>query len=849
MYLKSLFAVIALAIGITTSLLHAQIAVTDRNISGSFPLVQDKKAVDIFIDSTDAEVVKIAATCFTNDIALVTGVKAGIQTNTKIRSANVVIIGTLGHSFLIDQLDKSSKLTLGRVRGKWETFSISVIDHPMKGIDKALVIVGSDRRGTAFGVFELSRMMGVSPWYWWADVMPRHTDELYISGTSMEGPPSVKYRGIFLNDEDWGLQPWAANKMDTSIKDIGPKTYTKIFELLLRLKANSIWPAMHPCTKAFYHYPDNPKTADNYAIVVGSSHCEPILRNNVFEWTENFEHEYGVKPGEYRYDTNKEQVYRYWEDRAKQSASYESIYTVGMRGVHDGNMVGPSAKEERVKLLDTIIHDQRTLLAKTLNKPVNEISQIFCPYKEVLELYRGGLKLPDDVTMVWADDNHGYVRQLSNPEEQKRSGSSGVYYHVSYWGAPHDYLWLSSISPSLISYELTKSYQYGASKLWILNVGDIKPTELETQFTMDLAWNINEWTPEKAYKYVETWASDIFGKEYGPVIAKIKSEYYRLSQCGKPEHLGMLKFDETTYDERVRDYQVISDQAEEIGNKIPQQLKDAYFQLILYPVRGACLMNQKFVYARKSALAADKDEKKAIEYAVSAKKAFDQIKYLTKVYNQDISGGKWEGMMSWHPRDLQVFYMPKVAPVASDFVKDRVYNITTRAEYIDSIQGASASSKSNSTETKTIIAAADFSNKNETNGSTIEIFPGLGLGGNGISIMPFTTPSIRMEDISKATYVEYHTNLTSGIKTITVKCLPTMGICKGRSLRYGISVNNDMTQVIEVNSQDDKTWKYNVIRGFSIGNSNHNVVNNGEATIRIYPLDPGLVINRIEISL
>ena len=290
-------------------------------------------------------------------------------------------------------------------------------------------------QGAAFGVFELSKRIGVSPWYWWADVQPEKRDNLFVrGGTIIDGPPSVKYRGIFLNDEDWGLKPWAAANMDTDIKDIGPKTYAKIFELLLRLKANFIWPAMHPCTKAFYYYKDNPKVADQYAIVVGSSHCEPMLRNNVDEWTDNFQTEYGKKPGPWRYDTNEKEIHRYWDDRAVESAKYESVYTIGMRGIHDGSMPGPKDEGEKIKLLDKVIADQRRILAARLKKPVEEIPQIFCPYKEVLRLYQKGLDLPDDVTNVWADDNHGYIRQLSTPGEQHRSGKSGVYYHLSYWG-------------------------------------------------------------------------------------------------------------------------------------------------------------------------------------------------------------------------------------------------------------------------------------------------------------------------------------------------------------------------------------------------------------------------------
>ena len=472
----------------------------------------------------------------------------------------------------------AKKIPAERIHGKWETFLVTVVDNPIDNVERALVIAGSDPRGAAFGVFELSRRIGVSPWYWWADVHPEKHESLFVRGGAMvDGPPSVKYRGIFLNDEDWGLKPWAAANMDTDIKDIGPKTYANIFELLLRLKANFIWPAMHPCTKAFYYYKDNPKVADQYAIVVGSSHCEPMLRNNVDEWTNNFQNEYGKAPGPWRYDTNEKEIFRYWDDRAAESAKYESVYTIGMRGIHDSSIPGPKDEKQKIELMNKVMADQRKILTSRLKKPIDEIPQIFCPYKEVLRLYQKGLDLPDDVTIVWADDNHGYIRQLSTPKEQLRSGRSGVYYHLSYWGAPSDYLWLSSISPALISYEMTKAFQYGADRLWVFNVGDIKPAEAEIEFALDFAWNVDRWPPEKAHLYIEHWAAETFGPEYAQQIANIKSEYYLLAQSGKPEHLDLITFTREEAQQRLDAYQKIAKEAAELGKKCPSGLKTLIF--------------------------------------------------------------------------------------------------------------------------------------------------------------------------------------------------------------------------------------------------------------------------------
>ncbi|WP_448699713.1 glycosyl hydrolase 115 family protein [Mucilaginibacter sp. AW1-3] len=806
------------------------IIITNSSSAGAFPLVKSKSAAPVWIDANEAEVVSIAANCFSNDVKSVSGVTPGVVKN-GMPSPYVVIAGTIGHSKMIDAMIANRQIDVSKVKGQWETFSISVVDAPTAKINKALVIVGSDRRGTAYGFFELSRMIGVSPLVWWADVTPRHQNEIYITpGTSIVGPPSVKFRGIFINDEDWGMQPWAAKNMDKDIKDIGPNTYAHIFELLLRLKANYIWPAMHPCTKAFWFYKENPAVADRYAIVLGASHCEPILRNNVFEWADNYETEFGTKPGEWRYDVNKQQIDNYWDVRAKESAKIDAVYTVGMRGIHDGSMPGPKDKREKMKLLENVVTNQRDILAKDIAKPANTIPQLFCPYKEVLDLYQMNMKLPDDITICWADDNHGYIRQVSNPTEQKRSGGSGVYYHFSYWGAPHDFLWLSSVSPALTSYEMSKAYQFGADKVWIFNVGDFKPAELEIQFAMDLAWDIKRWTPEKAHEYPKQWAAETFGTEFAEPIARIKAEYYRLAASAKPEHVDVVSFSEAEADKRLADYAQLSKDAEELSRKIPVNLQDAYFELILYPVKGATLMNEKIFYAKKSVL--DPHDKDV--YASKSKAAYNTIKELTKKYNEQIAGGKWNGIMSDHPRDQKVFTMPPTTETIAQADPAKPLS----SPVLEPWAGAA----------KTIIAASQYSNKKDADGTHIETISGLGVNANGVTVMPIVEKSY-VNDIKAAPYVGYKASLTAGSDSITVKCLPTFKLYNGMGLRYAISVNDDTPQVVDINAKaDTKEWSPNVLRGYSIGQTKHQVAKAGEGTIRIYLLDPSVVLSQVEVQ-
>jgi len=806
------------------------ITITNGSSAGAFPLVKGKSAAPVWIDANEAEVVSIAANCFSNDVKSITGVTPGVVKN-EMPSPYAVIAGTIGHSKMIDAMIANHQLNVSKVKGQWETFSISVVDAPTAVINKALVIVGSDRRGTAYGLFELSRMMGVSPLVWWADVAPEHHDEIYVNpGNSIVGPPSVKYRGIFINDEDWGMQPWAAKNMDKAIKDIGPNTYAHIFELLLRLKANYIWPAMHPCTKAFWFYKEDPIVADRYAIVLGASHCEPILRNNVFEWADNYEAEYGQKPGEWRYDLNHDQILNYWQTRATEAAKIDAVYTVGMRGIHDGSMPGPKDKKEKVKLLESVITDQRSMLAKTDAKPADAIPQIFCPYKEVLDLYQAGMKLPEDITICWADDNHGYIRQVSNPTEQKRSGGSGVYYHFSYWGAPHDFLWLSSVSPTLTSYEMSKAYQFGADKVWVFNVGDLKPAEMEIQFAMDLAWDIKKWTPEKAHEYPKAWAAETFGNEFAEPIAKIKAEYYRLAASAKPEHVDVVSFSEAEADKRLADYAQLNKDAEELSQKIPANLQDAYFELILYPVKGATLMNEKIFYAKKSLL--DMHDKDL--YASKSKAAYNTIKELTKKYNEQIAGGKWNGIMSDHPRDQKVFTMPPTTETMAQNDPSKPLS----SPVLDPWAAAA----------KTIIPASQYSSKKDADGTHIETISGLGISNNAVTIMPLVEKSYA-DNIKAAPFVDYKVNLTEGDNSISVKCLPTFKLYNGLELRYAISVNGEEPQVVNIHAAaDTKAWSPNVLRGYSVGQTTHKVSKAGEGTVRIYLLDPGVVLSQVEVQ-
>lgn len=626
--------------------------VRDARRAGDFELVRRGRAADVYVSAEDFKVVRIAADDLASDVERVTGARPSVRTEPSGLSQHAVLVGTLGKSPFIDRLAREGKLDAKSLRGKWESFIIATVKDPLPGVRMGLVVAGSDRRGTAYGVYELSQAAGVSPWYWWADVVPTHRSELFVAaGTRRMGPPSVKYRGVFLNDEDWGLQPWAAKTHEPETGDVGPKTYARLFELMLRLKANTVWPAMHEVTRAFNADPRNAAVADDYAIVMGSSHAEPMLRNNVSEWK--------AKPEEYNYLTNPEGVRRYWEERVRENGRFENLYTLGMRGIHDSAIQGPKTQPERVKVLEQIFADQRAMLARHLNPDVTRVPQVFIPYKEVLTDYRRGLKVPEDVTVVYTDDNFGYIRSFPTAEERRRPGGFGVYYHVSYLGRPLSYLWLETTPPALVWEEMSKAYRTGARRFWVLNVGDLKPAEAVTEFFMQTAWDADRWRRDNLQDFLRQWAAREFGASHAKEVASVMDEYYRLGFARKPEHLQWhlpgeayrpSEFAHFDYGDeaqaRMDAYDSLIGRATNLYPKIPPPLRPAYYQLVLYPVRCASFANRRVLAAEKAALYAAQGRASTawwVKHATNADRLADSE---TDNYNERISGGKWHHIMS-----------------------------------------------------------------------------------------------------------------------------------------------------------------------------------------------------------
>ena len=798
--------------------LFAGLTMAESPTPADFILAVEGRATSLLVETDADRAVVRAANDLICDISRVTGVKPELVAGGG-GGKQLVIISTFGRSKILDTLVAAKKLDPTGVRGEWESHVLQVVSDPLPGVERALVIAGSDRRGTIYGIYKLSELIGVSPWNWWADVPVKTRKELALRGDGLrQGPPAVKYRGIFLNDEDWGLRPLAAKTFEPETGNIGPKTYAKIFELLLRLRANYLWPAMHPGTREFNYYPTNKEIADAYGIVMGSSHCEQMLRNNVEEWKKETN-------GEYNYVSNRTGVLKYWEQRIRENGKFENLYTVGMRGIHDGAMPGGGSEREKAARLQNIIADQRDLLARFVNTNVAAVPQNFCPYKEVLPLYRLMTNLPEDVTLVWPDDNFGYVRQFSNARERKRSGGAGVYYHVSYCGRPRDYLWLCSTPPALIAEEMTKAFDYGADKVWMLNVGDLKPAELAIEFFLNLAWNPHSWNGTNTYDLLQNQFARDFGLAAAPELTRIMAEFYRLNFQRKPEHMGFPPnnlFSAAEAAQRLAAWRKLAARADAVEKILVPESRDTFFELVGYPVKAAAAMNEKCLAG--SAAAAD------------------EIRRLTEFYNGQFAGGKWRGIMSDNPRGQVDSGVPKIPalPTETATVNNKTVTTTSHA-------GADFVEDNHRVVMEAEHASAFVPGKDAHWQKII----GLGYNGEAVSVFPATV-GVRAtpEKIqAESPCLQFKITIqTPGEWRVMVRALPTFSVETGKPQRYAIALDDEPPQVISFPmSQDEKnrTWQENVLRNAALTTSVHAIARPGWHTLKVWMVDPGVVLDTI----
>lgn len=751
-------------------------------------ILQSGQTVTIACCNSEKLVVRTSLEMLGRDIRTV--LSATTELNDKV---GAIVVGTVGQSNLINE----TGIDLSALKNKKQAFLLTVSQ------DGKLVVAGSDSHGTAYGILEISRLLGVSPWEWWADVTPEKRETFRLSSKFRElQSPSVEYRGIFINDEDWGLMPWGNQTYEPSdVKgEIGPRTNERIFELLLRLRANTYWHAMHECTIPFFLTKGNREMAKKYGIFVGASHCEPMACNAAGEWSRRGK-------GVYDYVNNSPAVYKFWEDRVKEVAGQEILYTLGMRGVHDGKMQGAKTVEEQKAVLDRVPADQRGLLEKYVNKEVTQVPQVFIPYKEVLDIYHAGLQVPEDVTLMWCDDNYGYIRHFPTAVERARKGGNGVYYHVSYWGRPHDYLWLGTMSPSLIYQQMKLAYDQGIQKMWILNVGDIKPAEYQIELFMDMAWNLDKVSSEGVTVHLKHWLERELGTSCAKAVLPVMQEHYRLAHIRKPEFMGNtreeennpiyrvvkdLPWSEREINERLNAYDELSETVEKAASKVPVDRQSAYFELVKYPVQAAAQMNRKLLYAQLA-----RHDKVDWEKSDAA---YDSIAALTQHYNS-LENGKWNRMMDFKPRKLPVFNRVERKAAAAPMIADRK-------------------------------AACQWNGADAKKGNAV-VCEGLGYEGKAAEIRKGDALTF------------YFGNLKTDLLEVDIRLLPNHPV-QGDKLRISVSLDGAEPEVIAYETEGrSEEWKENVLRNQAIrkivlpvsGKKSHQLV--------IKALDEGVILDQI----
>ena len=628
--------------------------VTSVAVPGSFPIVKGTDASAICVDSGDWPGVLRAVNDLQADIARVTGREAPIRKDRAGLGRNVIIVGTVGRSGIIAELAKTGKIDISQIAGKWESSFLQVVPDPLPGVSKGLVIAGSDKRGTIYGIYDLSEQMGVSPWYWWADVPARHKDALFVRpGKYQQGEPSVKYRGIFLNDEAPDLTNWVAEKFGTVPESVNPpipanvsnynsKFYARIFEVILRLKGNYLWPAMW--NNAFNEDdPENPRLADEYGIAMGNSHQEPMLRAQK-EW----DRRYKKTLGSWNYYKHPDVLQAFWREGIRRNKGFESFITIGLRGADDTPMIPGGTVAQSMALLEEIVTAQRKMIAEEVNPEVTRVPQLWCLYKEVQEYYNAGLRVPDDVTLLWADDNWGNLRRLPTEAERKRSGGAGIYYHFDYVGGPRNYKWINTNPIPKICEQMSLAKAYGADRIWIVNVGHFKGLEFPIEYFMHLGWDTNRWTSRNINEYTRLWCEREFGPAYAGDIAGIISGYSKYNGRRKPELLDPTTYSLINYQEAdtvVADYRAIVSRAEELNGKLPENSRDAFYELVLFPAKACAQVNELYVAAGKNALYARQGRASANDQADRVEALFKADADLMDYFNNRFAGGKWSHFM------------------------------------------------------------------------------------------------------------------------------------------------------------------------------------------------------------
>lgn len=808
-------------------------------ISDYFPLIADGKPCALRIDSNVDEGIKIAINNLQQDIFNVCGTKPEISTEGK--GKRYVMIATYGSPF-IEQLIKSKKLNRNELNGKTEKYILQVVANPCEGIDEALVIAGSDKRGTIYGIYELSEQMGVSPWYWWADVPIAKQKNVYIKpGSYTDNEPAVRYRGIFLNDEAPCLTSWVKHTYSTKYGD--HRFYARVFELILRLRGNFMWPAMW--SWSFYaDDPENSKTANKMGIIMGTSHHEPMARNHQ-EWARKRK-EYGV----WDYASNQKVIDQFFREGIERAADTEDLITIGMRGDGDAPMGGKEGKDhehvardkENIRLLEKIFKNQRRIIKEVTGEAPEKRPQVWAIYKEVQRYYDMGLRAPDDVIMLLTDDNWGNVTRLPNAEERKHPGGWGMYYHVDYVGAPRNSKWLNVTPIQNMWEQLQLTYDYGVDKLWVLNVGDLKPMEYPITLFLDMAWNPKQYTADNLLEHPRQFCTQQFGEEQADEAMRILNLYSKYAGRVTPEML-----DRKTYNLETGEWKQVSDEFVKLEAEALRQYitlkpayKDAYKQLILFPVQAMANLYEMYYAQAMNHKLYKENNPQANEWADKVEETFARDQALCDDYNNVMSDGKWKNMMiqkhigytSWND-NFPANRLPEIFRIKDAEKAIGGYIFTGENGYV-------------AMEAEHYFKAQDAPNAQWTT------IPYIGRTLSGIALMPYTQPT-------DGASVSYKMKLPREIKTVTAHIIvkSTLAFHDPKGHEYSVGFEGGKAETVNFNHDLNENPK-NVYSVFYPTVARRIVekkvklnlpdTSDGIQTLIFRPLDPGIVLEKLVID-
>jgi hypothetical protein len=701
-----------------------------------------------------------------------------------------IIAGTIGRNPIVDRLIREGRLDVSGVRGQWEAYAWQVVDRPAPGIARALVIAGADRRGTIFGIYDLSRAAGVSPWSWWADVPVAHRDRLFVTAGRRIDRPRVRYRGIFINDEDPALLGWTR----ATFGGFNHHFYEHVFELILRSRANLLWPAMWG--KSFFEDdPENARLASEMGVIVGTSHHEPLMRAHV-DWEHHGQ-------GPWDYTRNAERLRQFWREGLERTRGQERIVTIGMRG--DGDR--PMAEGTPTGLLERIVADQRRLIEEVSHRPAAETPQIWALYKEVQDYYDAGMRVPDDVTLLFSDDNWGNIRRLPQPGAPPRAGGYGIYYHFDYVGGPRNYKWINTTQIGRVWEQMQQAYAHGARRLWIVNVGDIKPLEYPTAFFLDLAWNPEAMPLQRLADYPREWAALQFGPTHAAEIGQLLSRYALAAARRKPELLAPGTYSLGEWRRVIGEWDALERDASALRGRLPATCQDAYFELVLHPIMANANLHRLY-FAVAEGKAAD------------AARLFARDAGIRRMYEVDIAHGRWTQMMA----QTHIGYTGWQQPPAD--VMPQV-------------------PQSPAPEPAPALAAVDARDYSARAGDW-RIIPYLGLTGSSVAFFPFTAPVQRPG--GQGPHLDYRIRLAEGGEVaLQVTLSPTLDFRAQGGLRYAVSIDDGPIETVNVNGHvTDADWSRAVIENRWLRSTRHRLAA-GEHVIHLWAVDPGLVFQRLQL--